>query len=98
MKTTRWIIPEAKEPAAQSSRDASAGGSAALGRPIRIGLLDNTKDNADLLLTLISEQVKREISVEFVRMRKGNATVGAPAEILDDLAREADCVISAMAD
>ncbi len=98
MSMTRWINPEASEPVARSRRDASAHATVAAGRPLRIGLLDNTKDNARLLLQLIGEQVGRELAVELLPRRKGNATLGASPELLDELAREADCVLTAMAD
>ena len=98
MTNTRWIIPEAKEPVSQGSRDASAAGSVASGRQLRIGLLDNTKDNAHMLLQLIGERVRQEFKAEILYRRKGNATVGAQEEILDELVREADCIVTAMAD
>ena len=74
MTNTRWIIPEAKEPVAQGSRDASAAGSVASGKQLRIGLLDNTKDNAHMLLQLIGERVRQEFNAEILYRRKGNAT------------------------
>jgi hypothetical protein len=98
MTNTRWIIPEAKEPASHGSRDASAGSAVAGGRQLRIGLLDNTKDNAHMLLQLIGERVRQEFDAELIYRRKGNATVGAQEEILDELVREADCILTAMAD
>jgi 4-hydroxyphenylpyruvate dioxygenase-like putative hemolysin len=98
MATTRWIIPEAKEPSVQGGRDARAGGASTHDRPLRLGLLDNTKDNAHLLLQLIGERVRSELGAEIIHRRKGNATVGAQDDMLDELAREADCVLTAMAD
>ncbi|MES3000489.1 MAG: hypothetical protein V4787_07330 [Pseudomonadota bacterium] len=98
MTNTRWIVPEAKEPVSHGSRDASASGTVASGRQLRIGLLDNTKDNAHMLLQLIGERVRQELNAEILYRRKGNATVGAQEEILDELVREADCIVTAMAD
>ena len=66
---------------------------------IRLGLLDNTKANADHLLNLIVEGVKKEFNVEsVVYKRKAASSRPATDKILDELAEEADLVISAMAD
>jgi hypothetical protein len=66
---------------------------------IRLGVLDNSKGNADHLLNMIVEGVKKEFDVESVIYRRKPAS-SAPAtdEILDELATEADLVVSAMAD
>jgi hypothetical protein len=97
MTNTRWIIPEAKEPAT-GSRDAAHPGVGVRKTALRIGMLDNTKDNAQLLLRLVAERVRGELQAEFLHRRKGNATVGAPVEVLDELAGQTDCVLTAMAD
>jgi hypothetical protein len=66
---------------------------------IRLGVLDNSKGNADHLLNFIVEGVKREFPVTSVVMRrKPSSSRPAVDEILDELAREADLVVSAMAD
>lgn len=98
MNTARWVIPEAREPVSNGPRDGSASDAVASNRQLRIGLLDNTKDNAHRLLQLIGERVRSEFNAELVYRRKTNATVAAPVEILDELAREADCILTAMAD
>lgn len=68
-------------------------------RGLRLGTLDNSKGNADHLLNLIVEGVKKEFTVESVVMkRKPASSAPAKAEVLDELAREADLVVSAMAD
>ena len=66
---------------------------------LRLGVLDNSKANADHLLNLIVEGVKREFAVDSVVYRRKPAS-SAPAtpQILDELAKEADLVVSAMAD
>jgi hypothetical protein len=93
MKTIRWINPEAPEAVAVAA--AAPNGKLRAGKPLRIGLLDNTKDNAGLLLRRIGEEVKRELGGgEVIFRRKSNPATGAAAEILDELAREADCVLS----
>jgi hypothetical protein len=66
---------------------------------IRLGVLDNSKGNADHLLNLIVEGVKKEFQVDTVIVRR-KPTSSRPAtdQVLDELAKEADLVISAMAD
>jgi hypothetical protein len=66
---------------------------------IRLGILDNTKGNADHLLNMIIEGVKKEFKVDSVVMtRKAASSRPAADDILDKLAKEADLVVSAMAD
>ena len=90
------IVPDAPvEDVAQlkTSRTLSAS------RGIRLGVLDNSKANADHLLKLIVEGVKKEYKVDSVVIkRKPASSRPATAEMLDELAKEADLVISAMAD
>jgi hypothetical protein len=66
---------------------------------IRLGTLDNSKGNADHLLNLIVEGVKKEFKVESVVMkRKPASSAPATTKILDELEKEADLVVAAMAD
>ena len=66
---------------------------------IRLGLLDNSKANADHLLNLIVEGVKKDFQVDSVVIkRKPASSRPATAQMLDELAKEADLVVSAMAD
>ena len=68
-------------------------------RSIRLGMLDNSKGNADHLLNFIVEGVRRALPLaSVVSLRKDNAAKAAPGQILDQLAAEADLVVSAMAD
>jgi hypothetical protein len=68
-------------------------------RGIRLGVLDNSKSNADHLLKLIVDGVKKEYKVDSVVFkRKPASSRPATVEMLDELAKEADLVISAMAD
>ena len=76
----------------ESNRKIGSGG-------IRLGLLDNTKANADHLLNMIIEGVTKEFDVaSVVYKRKPASSRPASDKILDELAEEADLVISAMAD
>ena len=66
---------------------------------IRLGVLDNSKANADYLLELIVDGVRKELDVTSVVMkRKPASSRPASEEVLDALAKEADVVVSAMAD
>ena len=70
-----------------------------LGAGIRLGVLDNSKANADHLLNLIVEGVKKELKVDsVVYKRKPASSAPATPQTLDELAQEADLVVSAMAD
>lgn len=89
------VVPEAPAPEA---RAAVAERKPARGA-IRLGTLDNTKSNADHLLSFIVEGVRATLPVaSVVSLRKENATVPARPEVLERLAAEADFVITAMGD
>jgi hypothetical protein len=66
---------------------------------IRLGVLDNTKGNADHLLAFVAEAVRKLVPVaSVVSYKKANPSTPAAKPILDRLAAEADFVVSAMAD
>ena len=89
------VVPEAPVPATAAAAASRKSGKSGL----RLGVLDNSKGNADYLLRFIVEGVKAAVPVASVVMtRKGSVSLPAPAEILDQLTREADFVVSAMAD
>ena len=89
------VVPEAPAPAGEAvvkERAIAKGG-------IRLGVLDNSKGNADHLLKFIIDSVKGVVPVaSVVSLRKASVSLPAPNEMLDQLAREADVVVSAMAD
>ena len=89
------VVPDAPiEKAVQLNANRTIGESG-----IRLGILDNTKGNADHLLNMIIEGVKKEFEVDSVVMtRKAASSRPAAEDILDKLAKEADLVVSAMAD
>jgi len=91
----RLVVPEAPSPQAVADtqkRAVAKGG-------IRLGVLDNSKGNADHLLKFIVEGVKALVPVASVVMtRKDSVSLPAPDAILDQLAAESDYVITAMAD
>jgi hypothetical protein len=87
--------PERKpaDPAAKSpARTAAAGG-------LRIGILDNNKANADHLLKFLVDGLRQRVPVASVVMeRKFTASSGAAGDVLERLWKDADLVLSAMAD
>ena len=95
MSKVLLVVPEAPVPAAAATagqRKAGKGG-------LRLGVLDNSKGNADHVLRFIVEGVKAALPVASVVMtRKGSVSLPASADVLDQLTREADFVVSAMAD
>ena len=94
-KNVLLVVPEA--PATQAA--AGAAQRELSGKSLRFGVLDNSKGNADHLLRFLVEGVRAALPVSsVVSTRKGSVSMPAPGEILDQLAREADVVVSAMAD
>jgi hypothetical protein len=89
------VVPEAPAPAGTAVVDERRIGKQGL----RLGVLDNSKGNADHLLRFIVDRVKSTVPVSsVVTLRKASVSLPAPAEILDRLSAEADIVVSAMAD
>jgi hypothetical protein len=65
----------------------------------RLGILDNSKPNFKRLATLVAERLRAdEIAVDIAYFRKENPAVGASPELLDQIARSADLVITGSAD
>jgi hypothetical protein len=89
------VVPEAPAAAASATvaeRQIKAGG-------LRLGILDNSKGNADHLLRFIAEGIQAALPVtSVVSLRKSSVSLPASGELLDKLTTEADFVVSAMAD
>jgi hypothetical protein len=95
MGTVRLVIPE--EP--QTEADAGKVTRALDRKALRLGVLDNSKGNADHLLAQLAERLREEFPVvSIVSKRKPSASKPADADVLDALVAESDFVISAMAD
>jgi hypothetical protein len=90
------VVPEAPvQQAASTSKQRPLGA----GKGLRIGTLDNSKSNADHLLAMLIDGMKAQMPVQsVVSLRKPTPSLPADAAVLDQLAEEADVVISAMAD
>ena len=92
----KLVIPEAPAPAAAATATAQRQLKQA---GIRLGILDNSKGNADHLLKFIIDGIKAEMQVDsVVTLRKDSVSLPAPQAILDKLTAEADVVVSAMGD
>jgi hypothetical protein len=90
------VCPEAPVAAAAPI---AAGKAAAGGAGIRLGILDNSKSNADHLLQFLLDAAGDSLPISgTVKRRKPAASRPAASEVVEDLAREADFVLSAMAD
>ncbi len=64
-----------------------------------VALLDNSKANADKLLRLVGDLVKERFEIRDVKLAtKPDASRPAPAEIMDQLARDCDFAIVAVGD
>jgi hypothetical protein len=64
-----------------------------------VGLLDNSKPNADKLAERFAELLKENYGVaRVISRRKLTAQQGAPKEYLDELAAQADFVLSGLGD
>jgi hypothetical protein len=89
------VVPEAPAPAGEAQVRERAIDK----KGIRLGVLDNSKGNADHLLKFIVDSLKSEVQVSsVVSLRKASVSLPAPNEMLDQLAQEADVVVSAMAE
>ena len=65
----------------------------------RLGILDNSKANANHLLDFLVRGIKAALPVTSVTLlRKPSAGEAAPAALLDQLRADTDFVVSAMAD
>ena len=64
-----------------------------------VGILDNSKPNADKLAERLAELLKEHYGVAgVVSRRKLTAQQGAPKQTLDELAAQADFVLSGLGD
>jgi hypothetical protein len=65
----------------------------------RVAVLDNAKPNFQRLATLVGERLCADLGMQGVaHFRKENPAVGAGTELLDEIARSADLVLTGSAD
>jgi hypothetical protein len=66
---------------------------------LRLGILDNSKGNADHLLKFLVEGLRAAMPIASVlSLKKLSVGLAAPGTILDQFAAEVDYVVTAMAD
>ena len=62
-----------------------------------VGLFDNTKEQADIVLEALGEALTRNYGVKELITRRGvHYSKPAPLEIVDEMARKCDVVICAL--
>jgi hypothetical protein len=90
------LVPEAPAPELELPALASA---PLVSGSLRLGYLDNGKGNADHLLRFIREALDGRLDIaSSLVLRKQSVSLAAGSEIIDRFAREADLVVTAMAD
>lgn len=91
------LSPEGKAPTSASRVAAVPRFSDLRGKVV--GLLDNSKPNADKLQERMAQLLKERVGVAgVVTRRKLTAQQGAPKQYLDELAAQADFVLSGLGD
>jgi hypothetical protein len=64
----------------------------------RIGILDNTKPNAGVLLERLAEQLAARTGAELTKVEIKNAALAAPDDVIIRLAEEVELVLTGSAD
>ena len=66
---------------------------------LRVGLIENSKHNSDVLLLKIADRLKTRYGIEMVQLhRKESASHYVTDETVEDLKRKADFVIAGIGD
>ena len=66
---------------------------------VTVGLLSNGKPYAQPLLDAVVGELEKEYKIAgVVRRNKGNVSIMAPSELVEDLCKEVDFVITAIGD
>ncbi len=90
MRIVRLLDPTAKphddeKPLAQRHMDLSGK---------RVGILDNTKSNADILMKRMAAMLcEQHGAADVMHRRKAHAAIGATDELLDEMAESCDLVL-----
>ncbi|MDB5866460.1 MAG: hypothetical protein JWO70_4266 [Betaproteobacteria bacterium] len=90
------LVPEAAAPEVEAAVINERGLQRA---ELRLGILDNSKANADHLLRMVADQVRAAHAVKSVlTLRKSSVAMAAKPEVIEQLVNDCDLVFSAMAD
>ena len=65
---------------------------------VRVGILDNTKPNADVLLQSAARELCARTGARLVRVDTKNAALPAKDQVLDGITREVQVVLTGSAD
>jgi hypothetical protein len=65
---------------------------------VRIGILDNRKANAGLLMREVSDRLAGRLGGTTHYFAKSNASLAAPVPLLEEIAGEVDLVLTGSAD
>ena len=92
MKIFDPTIPPVKESISYAPRPRDLHG-------LRVGLIENTKHNSDVLLLKIVERLKERFNIEMVLLsRKKSASDHVTDDVIEDLKKKADFVIAGIGD
>ena len=64
----------------------------------RIGVLDNTKPNAGILLTWLAARLEERTKATLVTIETKNAALAAPDQVMGKLTKEVEIVLTGSAD
>ncbi len=64
----------------------------------RIGILDNRKPNAGVLLNRLAQRLSEQTGAELVAVESKNAAIAAPDEVMGRLIAEVELVLTGSAD
>ena len=80
----------------ETARSLSAPGTVLTG--LSLGILDNTKPNAGVLLNRLADRLSERVGLKIALTETKNAALAAPAEVLDTLSKEVQVVLTGSAD
>ena len=65
---------------------------------LSLGILDNTKPNARVLLDRLAERLTERVGLTLAKAEVKNAALAAPDQVLESLSKEVQVVLTASAD
>ena len=65
---------------------------------LSLGILDNTKPNARVLLDRLAERLTERVGLTLAKAAVKNAALAAPDQVLESLSKEVQVVLTASAD
>ena len=97
MTNIRWVIPQALEPVSDALPQGSQALTLAGNRQLRIGLLDNTKEQGDLILETVATALRERYGVaKVVIRRKEHYSKPATDALIAEMAKEVQVAVAAV--